>query len=119
MTTNAERTAARLQMITVGHTTTIFCISVTRWDNNRWEIGTFRRSPALNLADAAEVLTARWLDDAAQYAWNAIRWGGAAPTVARVCLAERITALATAAGQTIEIRPVDDAEDAEYRLEVA
>jgi hypothetical protein len=94
----------------------VFGVSVTRWDNNSFEIGTFRRSPALKLRDAAEQLTERWLDDAALYAWKAIRWGGAAPTVARVCLAERIVNHAAAAGRQVEIRPVDDIEDAEYRL---
>jgi hypothetical protein len=117
MATNAERTAARLDMITVGHTTTVFGISVTRWDNNRWEIGTFRHSPALPLRDAAEMLTERWLDESALIVWRALRHGGA-PFVARACLAERITVHATAAGKTIEIRPVDDAEEAEYRLVV-
>ena len=113
--TDEQRTAARLQMITVGHTTTVYGISVTRWDNNRWEIGTFRRSPALDLEMAAEDLTDRWMNEAAKLTWNAIRWGGK-PTISRAVLAAYVTSHALAAGRQITISPIEGSEDAAYSL---
>lgn len=47
-----EYASKQLEAMTVGFTKIVNGKSVTRWSVNRWEVGTFNKSDAMNLTEA-------------------------------------------------------------------
>ncbi len=47
-----EYASKQLEAMTVGFTKIVNGRSVTRWSVNRWEVGTFGKSDAMNLTEA-------------------------------------------------------------------